>query len=391
MGGDERRARLARRHHLGANMQAANPTDVARDLVALHATDPASVYLACMARTVGGDTASVEAALYDDRSLVRMLGMRRTMFVVPVEMRPVVHAACTRAIAVVERRKLVQTLEQAGIASDGGRWLATVEEETLAALGERGQATGQELSAAVPGLREQLSFGDETKKWAGTAAVVTRVLFILAADGRIVRGRPRGSWTSSQYRWVPRSGWLGDELPEPAPEVARAELARRWLHAFGPATADDLRWWTGWTAGQTKGVLAEVQPVAVDLDGQTGLVLPDDRAPTPRADPWAALLPALDPTVMGWSERSWFFADDELRTLLFDRTGNAGPTVWCDGQVVGGWAQRRTGEIVVRLLRDVGSDGAAAIDDAGARLQRGIGEVRITPRFRTPIERELSA
>jgi hypothetical protein len=391
----ERRARLARRHHLSPAVRAAGPLEVARSLVALHSTDPASVYLSCIARTVSGDAGQVDAGLYEDRSLVRMLGMRRTMFVVPVETGPLVHAACTRAIAAVERRKLVQLLEQARIANDGARWLAEVEADTLAALEARGQAFGQELSAAVPKLREKIAFGDASKKWAGESAVTTRVLFLLAADGRIVRGRPRGSWTSSQYRWVPQSEWLPDwvahDPSEPPGEAARIELARRWLAAFGPATADDLRWWTGWTAGEARRVLSQLHPVMVDLDGVPGVVLPGDQGPSDPVEPWAALLPALDPTVMGWTERGWFLGDRAQQAALFDRTGNAGPTAWWDGQVVGGWAQRRHGDIALRLLRDVGAEGTAALQAAAERLQAAIGEVRITPRFRTPIERELSA
>ncbi len=358
-------------------------------MVALHSTDPASVYLSCMARTVGGDAAGVDRALYDERALLRILGMRRTVFVVPVELAPVVHSACTKAIATVERRKLIRLLEQSGIAADGAKWLAQVEEQTMVALRERGQAVAQELSAAVPGLREKFSFGDETKKWAGVSAVTTRVLFLLAADGRIVRGRPRGSWTSNQYRWVPTPDWLATEALEPPTEAARTELARLWLTAFGPATVGDLRWWSGWTAGEAKKALAQLPTVDVDLDGRPGIVLSDDVAPTDPAEPWAALLPALDPTVMGWRERGWFLGDPSVRAALFDRSGNAGPTVWWNGEVVGAWAQRRDGEIAVRLLGDAGAEGLAAIETAAHRLQASIGDVRITPRFRTPIERQL--
>ncbi|HEX6390519.1 MAG TPA: M48 family metalloprotease, partial [Solirubrobacteraceae bacterium] len=46
---------------------------------------------------------------------------------------------------------------------------------------------------------------------------------------------------------------------------------------------------------------------------------------------------------------------------LFDRSGNIGPTVWCDGRIVGGWAQRTDGEIALALLEDVGAGAAAAI------------------------------
>ncbi len=60
---------------------------------------------------------------------------------------------------------------------------------------------------------------------------------------------------------------------------------------------------------------------------------------------------------MGWQARDWFLG--EHRAALFDRTGNIGPTVWWEGRVVGGWAQRASGEIVLRLLEDIGADGGA--------------------------------
>jgi hypothetical protein len=181
------------------------------------------------------------------------------------------------------------------------------------------------------------------------------------------------------------------ELPV---EAARVELVRRWLRAFGPGTIADLRWWTGWTAGHVKQALNTIGPVEVDLDGSTGggstgLVLPDDLEPTPAPEPWVALLPALDPTAMGWSERSWYLGAHA--PALFDRSGNVGPTVWSDGRIIGGWAQRADGEVVYRLLEDVGSDTVAAVEAAAARLAKWIGPVRVVPRFRTPLERELTA
>ncbi|MGH8975116.1 MAG: DNA glycosylase AlkZ-like family protein, partial [Acidimicrobiia bacterium] len=96
---DERRARLALGHHLAPGARNAEITGVARDLVGLHATDPATIYLAARARVEDARIENVEQALYEERSLVRMLGMRRTMFVLPLDLVPVVQAACTQAIA----------------------------------------------------------------------------------------------------------------------------------------------------------------------------------------------------------------------------------------------------------------------------------------------------
>lgn len=388
VGPEQRRARLAARHALAASAGVPTPPEVTRKLVALHSTDSASVYLSAWARMPALRVADFEHALYVERSMVRMLGMRRTVFVVPVELAPVVHAACTEVIAVRERRKLVQYLEEGGIARDGDRWLTTVQEETVGALAARGEATAGELAGDVAGLREQLHFG-AGKKWEGSVGVSTRVLSLLAAEGLIVRGRPRGSWLSTQYRWAPMRAWLPGGLPELPVEAARAELVRQWLAAYGPGTPADIAWWTGWTATEVRKALAEVRTTEVDLGSATGLMLCDEVEELPPPRPWVALLPALDPTVMGWTGRDWFLG--EHRSTLFDRSGNAGPSVWCDGRVVGGWAQRRDGEIAIRLLEDVGADAASAVDDAAERLRVWLGGVRVTPRFRTPLERELSA
>jgi Winged helix DNA-binding domain len=223
--------------------------------------------------------------------------------------------------------------------------------------------------------------------------VATKVLFLLAADGRMVRGRPLGSWTSTLYRWAPMDGWMTDPAPgELDADVAAAQLMQHWLRAFGPGTPADLKWWTGWTMGLVKRALAQLEVAEVALgDGTAAVVLAEDEAPVAApAQPWVALLPALDPAPMGWRERSWYLG--EHRAACFDRSGNIGPTVWCDGRIVGGWAQRKAGgEIVVRLLDDVGAAAQRAVAEEAERLRAWIGDARVTPRFRTPLERELSA
>ncbi len=386
IGIDERRARLVSRHQLSGAARAGSAEEAARAMVALHATDPATVFLSVQARTTGISPAAIEHALYDERCLLRMLAMRRTMFVVPTDEAPVLQAACTNAIAEAQRRRYAQLIREAGVGD--GPWLDEVAESTARALLARGQATGAQLSLDEPRLRTQVSMA-EGKSYAASPNITTWVLVLLAAEGRIIRGRPRGSWISTQWTWSPVQAWLPGGMAELPAEQARVALVRRWLGAFGPGTLADLRWWTGWTAAQVKQALAVVRPVEVDLDGATGLVLPGDDEPTPPVEPSVVLLPALDPTPMGWAERSWYLGPHA--PTLFDRSGNVGPSVWSDGRMVGGWAQRPDGEITYRLLEDVGRDARAAIDTAAARLAAWIGPVRVTPRFRTPLERELSA
>jgi hypothetical protein len=355
--------------------------------VGLHSSDPASVFLSAAARMSEPSFEAVESALYDKRTLVRMHGMRRTMWVLPAELAAIVQAACTDAIALRERRRLEKLLANSGIA-DGSAWLDEIGRTVLQVLAERGEAAGAELSRAVPGLSTPLDYGEG--RWGGEQPATSRVLFQLAAERRIIRGRPRGSWTSSQYRWAPFDSWLPDGLAEWPTEVAQAGLARRWLAAFGPATVADLKWWTGWTLGETRRALAATDAVEVELDGgDAGLVPADDVEPVAAPEPWVALLPGLDPTTMGWKERDWYLA--EHGPLLFDTSGNAGPTVWADGRIVGGWSQRKDAGVVYRLLEDVGSETAAAVEQAAASLADQLGGTRVAGRFPTPLERELVA
>jgi hypothetical protein len=381
----ERRARLAVRQHLAPVGKAAAVAGAVADIIGLHGTDPASVYLAAWARTGSVDIATIEHALYTERALVRMLGMRRTVFVVPADLVSVIQAACTDQIAERMRRRLTQVVREASIASDAATWLKEVGEATVRALAARGSATGAELAADEPRLRTQIVAAADNP-YGGAVNLTNRLLTLLSAEGLIVRGRPRGGWTSTQFAWS-----VARDRADLTAADARAELARRWLLAFGPAPAADLQWWTGWTAGQVRQALDQLEIAEVDLGGTTGVMLAADQDEPVAVEPWPALLPALDPTAMGWRDRAWYVG--EHAPALFDRSGNIGPTAWWDGRIVGGWAQRKDGEIVVRLLEDVGAEASAALAAEAQRLHEWIGadpKIRVTPRFRTPLERELA-
>ncbi|MEV5317497.1 winged helix DNA-binding domain-containing protein [Streptomyces sp. NPDC052687] len=386
IGGAERRARLALRHRLAPQARAAGPEEVAEALVALHGTDPATVFLAVGARLAepGRTVAQTERALYEDRTLVRMHGMRHTVFVFPTRLTAVVHASTGIAVAARERAALVKDMAKAG--APDAAWLAEVEASALAALARRGEATAAELAGDEPRLRTQFVYA-AGKSYEGLHTVSTRLLKVLGVEGKVVRGRPLGSWTSSQFRWAP-----APPHPELDVAAAQAELLRHWLTACGPATEADLKWWTGWRVTEVRRALGAIGAREVALDEGTGYVVAgDEEAPDGPDGPWAALLPALDPTAMGWQQRDWYLAP-EMRPALFDRSGNVGPTVWWDGRVVGGWAQRPDGEIVWRILDRTGAgrEAEAAIGAEAERLRAWVGPTRVTPRFRTPLERELA-
>ena len=230
----------------------------------------------------------------------------------------------------------------ADIARDPVAWLAEVEAATLDALRTRGEATANELGADEPRLRTQMLF-NVGKKYEGSVGVSTRLLYPLAMEGRIARGRPAGSWVSSQYRWVPIEAVLPGGYPSLDPPAARTEIVRRWLATFGPGTVADIRWWTGWTLAEVRRILAELDVVEVDLDDATGLVLARRPGSTVAHDPFAAFLPGLDPTVMGWTDRRFFLGRPWPAPLRHERQRRADRLV---GRPDRGWlgpAARRRG------------------------------------------------
>src|SRR6202044_457225 len=161
----------------------------------------------------------VDEGVFVERSLVRMLGMRRTMFVVPAGLVPVVQAACTDDVAKRLRRQLEKDLATGGGGDgDPGGGLRGVGSGVLRVLPARGGgASGAQLSEGEPRLRTQLSYALD-KSYGGTANITSRVLTLLGAEGQIVRGHRRGGWSSGQFEWFAASAWLGQPADDDGPE-----------------------------------------------------------------------------------------------------------------------------------------------------------------------------
>lgn len=382
---DERRARLTRRHLLadGPNQDVAGAT---AQLVGLHATDPATPYLTLWARLPGFGVGDLDHALYEARSVAKHLAMRRTLWVFATADLALVQPSCSDRVADNERRRLVADLEKSGVADDGGAWLAAASAAVLGHLAEHGHASARELRAALPELAGSYDPAPG-KTWGGLGPVSPRVMTVMGVRGDLIRGPNEGAWTTSRPRWLLTTDWLRAPVVPAAPDEARAVMIRKWLRAFGPATEADVKWWFGHTLTWTRAGLRDVGAVEVELEGSAapGYALPDDLEPEPPVEPWCALLPGLDVTTMGWQARDWYLGAH--REQVFDRNGNAGPTAWCDGRVVGGWRQDADGRVEVQLLEDVGPAARKSLQRKANELTAWLDGVRIKPRFPSPLSR----
>ena len=358
--------------------------DVVRDLVGLHATDPATPYLSLWARLPGFTVTDLDTALYERRSVVKHLAMRRTLWVIGADYLAQVQAAASDRVAGNEHRKLVADVQKAGLDTDGERWLRSAGQAVLRHLAEHGPTSARQLRTALPELAGTYDPAPG-KRWGGDTPLSPRVLTVLSVRGDIVRGPNEGTWTTSRPRWAATADWLTDRGDACTPEAARAQLVSTWLRTFGPATVTDIKWWFGNTLTWARQALRDIDAVEVDLEGTPGFALPDDLEVEADPDPWGALLPGLDPTTMGWFDRGWYLG--EHRGQVFDTNGNAGPTVWWNGRVVGGWIQDAGGRVELRLLEDVGRGARTALTRQAKSLTEWLDGVRISPRFPSPLSR----
>ena len=379
---DERRARLGVRHALSTPV--ADTLAATRAMTCLHATEPASVHLAAWARS-GATRDAVDRALYADRSVVKQLAMRRTVFAFPRELLPAVWGSASARVAGQQVRRMAKEMEATGVATDGDAWA----EEHLALvrrmIEDDGPLTTAQVRLALPTLDARITRGKG--QYQADVAVAASVIVTLAASGAIVRGENDGGWKISRPRWTATSQWLGEESAALPEAEGYAALVAAWLRSFGPGTEADLVWWLGATKGAVRRALGDVQAVEVSLDGgATGWVLPDDVDPVAHEGPWAALLPSLDPTTMGWNERAFHLGPHAEK--IFDRNGNGGPTAWWNGRIVGVWCQQDDGAVEVVLAEEVPRAARAALDAKAAELTTWLAGDVVRSIYLSPLARE---
>ena len=374
----ERRARLALRSGLAPSARAGSLPEVLDLVGALHSTEQATVHLAVAARTEGVGAADVEQALWSDRTVVKQHAMRQTLFGFSPDLLPAVWGSAAARTARMVERSTVKGAAEAGFDDPQG-WVEEACAAALEALSDGGEVTPAELVERVPALRVRLVSG--SGKWRAEVPAERRVLNLLGARGEVVRAGNRSHWRgSARPTWAATRAVLPD-VGEPWDEQrGYAALVARWLRAFGPGTEADVVWWLGATKTAVRRAFADLEAVAVSLDGgEVGWLLPDDVEPVePHAvEPWAALLPVLDPTTMGWRERD-FHLDPADVPYLFDSVGNAGTTAWWNGRIVGCWVQDEGGDVRVVSRGELSGDATRALGVEAERLTAWLDGVRVT-------------
>ncbi|GAB7006188.1 winged helix DNA-binding domain-containing protein [Nocardioides sp. AN3] len=312
-------------------------------LIGLQAQESLPPYLSLAARLDDFDPAEASDALAEGR-LVRLLTMRGTIHLLTPEdaavLRPWVQPRMEQELRASQNVRSVRDL-------DRGRF-----DEALRLALADGPLTQRDLGAALA-----LSFpGADPTALGGLAR--------LAAP--LAQLPPRGCWKSSGgvvYEYVDR--WTG--VPMAQPDVPA--LVRRYLSAFGPATAADVTAWSGVT--RLGPVLAGMEDLVRHEDETRRILLDVADAPIAEEDEPAPvrLLGTYDNLWLSHAARDRV-TEPEKRRAWMGSNGGVGNVILVDGWLEGIW-RVEDGRVVVReLLRTLTSGEQAGLEEEVSRVEQ---------------------
>jgi hypothetical protein len=327
-------------------------------------------------RVAGSTRQQIQDALWTDHSLIKTFGPRGTVHLLYSEDLPMWTGALSAMppIRSMEAKGRVLTLEQL--------------EAVIAAIDEAlqdAELTVDELTEAIvaiagswAGDRVMDAFQDKWPRWrdATNHAANRGVLCFGTNKGRKV------TYTNPR-RWLPKF--------EPADgQTALADLVKRYLYAYGPATpAQFARWMSTpvtWATALFDSLSGEIE--AVDVDSTTAWIVAGDTKMPAKAPEGVRLLPYFDVYVVGCHPREKVFPGKAAqRALARTQAGNF-PVLLIDGKAAGVWHQRRSGkkiEITVEPLEKLTAAQSRGLDEQvewlGAFLDGTphltIGEVKV--------------
>jgi uncharacterized protein YcaQ len=328
------------RHHLAERAPRDRMLDVVACIGGLHAQVMSSAELTLWARVEGLEREAVAAALWEERSLVKLWAMRGTLHLLPAsELETWLGALGTydhylkpawlRAFDMT-REAIEELVDAIGAALDG----RTLTREELA------EAVAHVTGSAELEQKVQGSWGPYLKP--------------ASFHGRLCFGPSDGQ----RVRFTRPDSWLGRELAGADPEESLREVTRRHLGAFGPAAREDLaRWWAVQPAraGRMLKALGD-ELVEVDVEGTAGWLLRDHAEAAAAAEPArvARLLPGFDMWVIGAARDAAALLDPAEKKRVYRNQGWISPVVLVNGRMDGVWKHERKGRRLVVTVEPFG-------------------------------------
>jgi hypothetical protein len=322
---------VLRKQHLTEDSPGDGVLQVAADIGGLHATSTTTPYLSLYSRLKGFTRESLDVELNEKR-LAKIRCMRGTMHMLPA-------SAYMETVSALRR---------------------TLELKPYHYKQYLGMSSGEydDMSKSILEIvKSDGMTAPEAKKALGSSVNISRVMGVMCDQSLLARGMPRSGWTSNVYTYYQFSEYFHDMALEEIPEqAAMRSLIRRYLAAFGPATNNDIAWWTGLSKKSVKEALSGLRQeiIETNINGPGGdfFMLREDerrlRTVKPLRELTVRLLPVLDPYTMGYKDRDRFL-DRAYYSSVYDTSGNGTSAILVNGRITGVWDFAREPEPAVLL------------------------------------------
>lgn len=304
------------------------------DFGVLHCTDSTTPYLSLLARIEDFKWEYLADALYEERSFARLRCMRGTIHLVPSAQTQTIHACYD-----LREDDPFPPFEEYGISRDEAR-------ETRAHIQEALQQHGAQSSVSIKKVLDPSIIKEHKNRYGGKTTNIALVLQWMWNLGLLESGGGVSDWRSKDQHYrlaaVPPPN-----LSDAARRAADIELARWYFDLYAPAAFEDWTWWTGFTAARARSAFEALKPELVEVQAEgfgNAMWLPaahaDDLAETPDLPPeMIRLLPYEDALIKAYktTRRRFYDAPGLAEDVAFTRAGEAEPTLWVDGRIVGLW------------------------------------------------------
>ncbi len=321
------------KQHLTDRSKIDDITQIAKDLVGLHATLPTTPYLSLFARTRNFTKEQFDKESYIKKNLGKIRFVRKTIHILPRDMISYGFSATRKMAEVVSERY--------------SKYLGV------------NQETYERLSLLILEILKGKGMTvTEIKKALETKVKLSSIVNLMCDQGLLIRGPPKKGWKSNIHTYCLFQEYFPEvALNEFDEENAKKFVMKQYIGSFGPVTVNDVAWWTGFRKTETRQIFESFQDdlTHVEISHLKGshILLGSDQknlnsltAPKKHV---VNFLPALDPYTMGYKDRERYLSN-EYYYHVFDRSGNATSSILLNGEVIGIWDFNENEDPQIRMF-----------------------------------------
>ncbi len=317
--------------HLTNDSKVDDILKITNDLCGLQATGTFEPYVYLFSRKKGFRKEELDKELYKTKSLLKVRGMRNTMFIVPKIDAPLIH----KATNYLKENRFEGFFNYSDFIR---KEYDELESKVLQVL------KNESLTAA------------EIKKRIDSDRNISIIISLMCDKLLLVRDKAPNGWKDRRNTYTLMKNNFPDLNFQDAEEIkAIQSLLLRYIKSYGPVTEQDIAWWTGLTKTKVKNAIDSIQPhiERINLFDEIHYIEKSDlesfKNISPQKTPIINLLANLDPYLMGYKNRKRFI-HDAIYDFVFDRSGNATTTILLDGIVIGIWDFQSKPDPIVKIL-----------------------------------------